>query len=256
MLKYTDDIKRYELKYTISEEQASEIRDYIKNICTLDRHVCPGENGYVINTVYFDTMDLKFYHDAKLRRFNRYKTRVRFYGIQPSKRIWTEIKYRSGNIIWKRRSSVSTEHWPGLLEPEIAGIGQPVIKDRIDTFEDLVSWGCAQPTLHVRYFREPYVTDLEEYGRLTFDRCVCCRHAENSYNLEYDERNMIYIDDPVNTRDEDSRVILEIKTGTNIPAWIIDLIRKFNLRQRHYSKYCYGIESTMGPCPGSRKSIF
>ena len=37
-------IRRYELKYTITESMASEIRDYISNICSLDPNVPPGES--------------------------------------------------------------------------------------------------------------------------------------------------------------------------------------------------------------------
>jgi hypothetical protein len=256
MLKTTDDIKRYELKYAVTEETASEIREYIKDICTLDKHVLPGADGYIINTLYFDTLDLRLYHDAKLRRLNRYKTRVRYYGIQPTESIWTEIKYRSGNIIWKRRCRVPLDYWPKLFEPELTKRRQPVIRERLDTFDDLVIWNCEQPTLHVRYYREPYVTELEEYGRLTFDRKICCAPAENTCHLEYNEQDMIYFDDAVNSREDDSMVILEIKVGTYIPEWVIELIRKFNLRQRPYSKYCYGIDSMMGFCPDRRNPIF
>ncbi|MBN1350108.1 hypothetical protein JXJ21_11905 [candidate division KSB1 bacterium] len=46
MLKNLDEIKRYELKYTITEELALQIRDYIKNICTLDKHVKSGEYSH------------------------------------------------------------------------------------------------------------------------------------------------------------------------------------------------------------------
>ncbi|MBN1558707.1 VTC domain-containing protein, partial [candidate division KSB1 bacterium] len=70
--------KRYELKYTITEELAAEIRAYIENICTMDKHVPPGEQGYIVNNLYFDTPDLKFYYDTKFRKLTRYKMRARF----------------------------------------------------------------------------------------------------------------------------------------------------------------------------------
>jgi hypothetical protein len=256
MLKYTDDIRRYELKYTVSEEVACAIREYVKDICTYDKHVLPGTDGYIINTLYFDTPDLRLYHHAKIRRLNRYKTRVRYYGLQPAEDLWTEVKYRSGNVIWKRRCRVPLEFWPKLIEPELTTLQQPIIKDRLDTFDELVLWLGAQPTLHVRYFREPYVTELEDYGRITFDRRICCAPAEDTYHLEYNEQDMIYFDDAFHTREDDSLVVLEIKVCTSIPKWIIELIHKFNLKQRPYSKYCYGIESIMGFFPDSRNSVF
>ncbi len=256
MSKELSEIKRYELKYTITEELAAEIREYIKNICTLDTHVPPGETGYIVNNFYFDTPDLKFYYDTKFRKLTRYKPRARFYGEKATDLIWPEIKYRNASVIWKRRYCIPIEEWPDVFNPGLADQRQPTIKDQLDTFDDLVYWYGAQPVLHVRYFREPYVTELEEYGRVTFDRFLCCRPTHGSIDLSYHEDEMIYYDDPVNARADDSPVILEIKVETLIPIWAIELIRKFKLQQRGFSKYCYGIDSIMGAGEDGRISIF
>ena len=242
MLNDVNDIKRYELKYLISEELAWQIRDYIKNICSLDKHVPPGLNGYVVNNFYFDTPDLKFYYDTKFRKLTRYKPRARFYGDQASDFIWLEIKYRNSSIIWKKRSRIPVDLWPNLFTERESNNYEPVCKNQIDAFNDLVYWYNAQPVLHVRYFREPYVTELDDYGRVTFDRRLCCRSLKGSCDLEYDESDMIYYDDPVTSKNYDSVVLLEIKVETLIPAWAIELIQMFNLTQRSYSKYCYGID--------------
>jgi hypothetical protein len=258
-LEMTEDlseIKRCELKYTITEGLAVQIREYIKNICTLDKHVQPGESGYIVNNLYFDTPDLKFYYDTKFRKLTRYKPRARFYGAQATDVIWPEIKYRNASVIWKRRYCIPIEHWQDLHIPEIKYQRQPLIKNQLDTFDDIIFWHGAQPVLHVRYFREPYETELEEYGRITFDRQLCCRPTNGSIELAYNEQDLLYYDDPVNSRDDDSPVILEIKVETLIPIWAIELIRKFNLKQRGFSKYCYGIDSILGYCENGRNSIF
>ena len=115
----------------------------------------------------------------------------------------------------------------------------------MDTFDEIIYWYSAQPILHVRYFREPYVSDLESYGRVTFDRNLCCRPTNGSIDLDYDERDLLYYDDPISSHNYDSPVLLEIKVEKQVPAWAIELIRKFNLMQRPYSKYCYGLDSIM-----------
>ena len=250
------EIVRYELKYAITEELAAQIREYIKNICTLDTHVPPGEQGYIVNNLYFDTPDLKFYYDTKFRKLTRYKARARFYGEKATDFIWPEIKYRNASVIWKRRYSIPIERWPELFNPGNTDKRQPIVKSQLDTFDDLVFWYKAQPTLHVRYFREPYVTELEDYGRVTFDRQLCCRPTNGSIELAYHEQDLFYYDDPVNSRDYDSPVILEIKVETLVPVWAIKLIRKFDLKQRGFSKYCYGMDSILGYCENGRISIF
>jgi hypothetical protein len=255
-LKDLSEIKRYELKYTITEELAAEIREHIKNICTLDIHVPPGEQGYIVNNLYFDTPDLKFYHDTKFRKQTRYKPRARFYGAKATDFIWPEIKYRNASVIWKRRYHLLIECWPDLFDHEKTEQKQTILKEQLDTFDDIIYWYGAQPTLHVRYFREPYVTELKEYGRVTFDRQLCCRPTHGSIELAYHEQDMLYYDDPVTSKKDDSPVILEIKIETLIPIWVIELIRKFNLKQRGFSKYCYGIDSILGYSDDGRISIF
>jgi len=240
-----NDIRRYELKYTIDEKLASEIRDYVKNICTLDAHVPSGDRGYIVNNLYFDTSDLKFYYDTKFRKLTRYKARARYYGATATECIWPEIKYRNASVIWKRRYSIPVYQWPSLFQISENRQTPASIKEGLDTFENIVYWHNAQPVLHVRYFREPYVTELETYGRVTFDRWLCCRPTNGSIELNYNEQDMLYYDDPVTSRGSDSPVILEIKVETLVPEWAIDLIHTFNLMQRGFSKYCYGIDRLM-----------
>ncbi|MBN1998349.1 polyphosphate polymerase domain-containing protein [candidate division KSB1 bacterium] len=250
------EIRRYELKYTITEEQAVGIREYIKNFCTLDSHVPDGENSYIVNNLYFDTPDLLFYYDTKFRKVTRYKSRARFYGLQASDRIWPEVKYRRASVIWKHRYSVPIDQWPKIFSPRESDHKQPHFKEQLDSFDDLIYWYGAQPKLHVRYVREPYVTDLEEYGRITFDRELCYRATRDSIDLAYREEDMIYYDDPATAMCEFAPVILEIKVERLVPVWAVELIRKFNLIQRGFSKYCYGIDYILGYCEDGRNSIF
>jgi len=248
-------IRRYELKYTITESMAAEIRDYISNICTLDEHVPPGETGYIVNSLYFDTPDLRFYTDTKFRKMTRYKLRSRFYGEKISDTIWPEIKYRHASIIWKIRYQLPVDKWYELLDPEQQRPLKSEIKSRIDRFEDLIYWYNASSVSHVRYFREPYVTTLENYGRITFDRQLSYRSLDGSVDLNFDEGDMIYYDDPVTTISAQSFVLLEIKVETLVPLWVTKMIKKFNLMQRPFSKYCYSIDNYHHNVPSDRISV-
>ena len=237
--------RRYELKYTIDESMAFEIKDYIKDICTIDKFVPEGEKGYVVNNLYFDTTDLRFYNDTKFRKPTRFKPRARYYGNKATNFIWPEIKYRNASVIWKRRYKIPIERWPELFLIEDKESAPSVINDQLDTFDEIIYWYNAEPILHVRYFREPYVSDLETYGRVTFDRNLCCRPTNGSIGLDYDERDLLYYDDPISSHNYDSPVLLEIKVEKQVPVWATELIRKFSLMQRPYSKYCYGLDSIL-----------
>ncbi len=238
-------LKRYELKYTITENLASEIRDFIQDIFTKDKNVPPGESGYIVNNLYFDTPNYQFYYDTKFRKLTRYKPRVRYYGKKADGLIWPEIKFRNVNTIWKQRFSMPAEEWHGLTILHENGSKNSTFKSQLETFQDVIYWHQAEPILHVQYHREPYVTELESYGRITLDRHLRCRNLHGEIGLDYDDQEMCYYDDPITSKSADSLVVLEIKVETMVPYWTVELIRKFKLVQRGYSKYCYGIDSIL-----------
>ena len=235
-------IRRYELKYLVTEEQASAIREHVQGFCSLDSHSSPELGGYVVNNLYLDTPDLRFYWDVKFRRLTRVKTRLRYYGRRLKDSVWLELKYRQGSIIWKVRRRIAAEQWPGVLEPSVASTELPRFQDGSMSFEDVASLLGVEPVLHARYFREPWVSDIDDYGRVTIDRRLTGRMANGSYGLECEDRDLSYYDDPVTMGEVDSRVLLEIKVERMVPEWAIRLIRRFGLVQRGFSKYCYVID--------------
>ena len=143
--------------------------------------------------------------------------------------------FRHNTVTWKRRTPFDAGDWPALLEA-------PPAASRPGTFVEAVPLYGAVPILHVRYRREPYVSDIDAYGRVTFDRGMRYRLARGDHGLWVDDGAMAYYDDPVSARSPDSPVVLEIKTETLVPSWAVDLVRRFSLLQRGYSKYCYAVD--------------
>ena len=87
----------------------------------IDKFVPEGERGYIVNNLYFDTTDLRFYNDTKFRKPTRFKPRARYYGNKATNFIWPEIKYRNASVIWKRRYKIPIERWPELFLTEDKG---------------------------------------------------------------------------------------------------------------------------------------
>lgn len=235
-------VRRYELKYTINESLAAAIRDYIQSIFSLDKHADPQKRGYIVNNMYMDTPGLRFYYDTKFRKLTRFKSRIRYYGSKPDDFAMLELKHRHNTIIWKKRRKIPIESWPAVLDVVPSDRRVWKISGPPETFEQVHQVFGTIPILHVRYFREPYVSDIDPYGRVTFDRSLRCRLAHGSYDLAAPDEQMVYYDDPITTRCADSPVVLEIKTETFVPFWAVDIIRRFELMQRGYSKYCYVID--------------
>ena len=216
----TDDlnrIRRYELKYLVTEEQAAAIREFIRPIFALDSHIPPGESGYTVNNLYLDTPDLRFYQDVKLRKLTRRKPRVRYYGQSPEEGIWLEVKNKQGRTVWKHRRRVALAEWPDVLRVPRGPAGADTPPGLLRTFEDVTQLCGAEPVLHVRYFREPWVSQVDDYGRVTFDRRLRCRLANGSLDLRAEEPAMEFYDDALTGGAWGSLVVLEIKVEPKVP---------------------------------------
>jgi hypothetical protein len=235
-------IRRYERKYLVTPEQADRIRRFLKPYFKLDAFTDEALGGYTINNVYLDTLDLSFYRDTKERRLRRFKPRMRYYGAAPDAGLWLEVKNKLGDIVWKHRRRVDASEWPGVLDARPETRTDVVARFGPQTFEDVVGLYPVVPMLHVRYFREAWVSEIDSYGRVTFDTRLRCRAANLSPQLGPLEHDLDFYDDAITTTAADSMMLLEVKTETLVPWWALAIARNAELWQRGFSKYCYGIE--------------
>ena len=229
-------IRRYEAKYTITEDTARAIREWIRPVFSPDAHADPATGAYTVNNLYLDTPDRRFYLDTKLRKRRRFKLRVRYYGPEPDDFLVLEVKSRDDRIVWKRRDAVDAARWPDVLGEVPAGGGRP------DSFLDLATLCGATPVLHVRYTREPWVSDVDDYGRVTFDRELRYRLCYGAWEMATDEGDLVLYDDPVTARSGGSPIVLEVKTETWVPPWAQALVQRFDLVQSGFSKYCFPLD--------------
>ncbi len=247
-------IHRYELKYTVTEQQAAEIRDYIQPLFSLDANVASERGSYTVNSVYMDTPGLRFYHDTRFRQLLRFKLRIRYYGTDAVKFATLEVKYRHSRTVWKARDRIAMAEWPAVLEIAKCDRTSPEYGAMPRSLVELHHLYGTEPVLHLRYSREPFVSEVDAYGRITFDRAMRYRLMRGSYDLLGNEGEMNYYDDAITAQWAESPVVMEIKTEPLVPFWAIDLIKRFSLVQRGYSKYRYVI----GHClerAGSRNDI-
>lgn len=238
-------IHRYELKYTVTEELAAEIRQFIQPLFTLDANLPAEQAHYTVNSVYMDTPGLRFYNDTRLRQLLRFKPRVRYYGTGQAGAATLEVKYRHSRTVWKVRERIATSEWPGVLQVAREDRTSPRHETMPRSFVDLHHLYGTEPVLHVRYEREPYVSEVDAYGRITFDRAMRYRLMSGSYDLWSRDEEMSYYDDEVTAQWAGSPVVVEIKTESLVPFWALDLVKRFSLVQRGYSKYRYVIDSCL-----------
>ncbi|MFC1584605.1 VTC domain-containing protein [Fibrobacterota bacterium] len=241
-------LERYEIKFVIPWSLVEPISSFAETFCTLDKYSERSHDKfYRVNNLYLDTPYLLFLRNRMDDCENRFNMRIRSYGNHPQLPYFLEIKQKRAEKMLKYRSRVYEENWYELFGPHQYDPGpvsdEKELRNR-NLFKRLVYSYNAGPKVLTQYRRKAYVSDCEEYARLTFD--INLRYmAEERYNLCPVEDRMVSCDHEVNFTPH-CNVILELKSYTShVPLWMMDLIRAFDLQSRGFSKYAAGMEAVM-----------
>ncbi len=242
-----DIVSRYESKYIIPRGMVAEIRDFIQPFFKPDPNTKGFPPEYQITTLQLDNDKYALHYMKDDERDERFKLRVRTYGEIGSSPVFAEIKAKFAGTIVKTRAAVPFSEWNESL---IFGERVPnCFKNEQQEIDFLnfkrVTWEMgAKPMALVRYIRESYVGTVDGYARLTFDRKL-----EYQVTSSWDDfgRSGIW-------RSMDSQiaqgqglpysgVVMEVKTLSYMPVWVLDLVQRFNLRRSGNCKYSTAIWS-------------
>ena len=240
-----DLVTRYESKYIIPRESIAELRDFIAPFCMPDpyAHGCPPE--YTITTLQLDTHDYALHYAKEWEALSRFKLRVRTYGAIGSAPVFAEVKAKLDATIVKSRVTIPFGVWGKEL---LFGVKLPECfkseRQEIDflQFKRLVWELGAQPMLLVRYIRESYVGSVDRYARVTFDRKLQYQMTDSwtDFGRSGKWRGM----DSTEAQGFGlpySGVVMEVKTLSHTPMWVMDMVERFQLRKSGNCKYSTAI---------------
>jgi len=243
-------LDRYELKFGIPRELTEPISEFASVYCSLDNYSLKSEKGfYRVNNLYLDSPGYLFLRKRMEGAENRFNMRVRSYGDHPTMPYFLEIKQKVGGVVRKYRATVRDEEWykvyiePGFESRE-KDDAPSEIKNR-ELFERTIFTYNVSPKVLTQYLRKAYISDVDDYARVTFDTDLRFM-PESEYNLHPEESEMISCDAET-VFPPGCSVILELKCYTSqVPLWMIDLIRYFDLQRMSFSKYMTGIIQVLG----------
>ncbi len=239
-------IDRREYKYLIDEDTAARVREAIAPFCVLDGFAeARADRRYIIDSLYFDTPDLRLFRANEHEVADRFKARARTYPESATAPVFFEIKRRIGDVIAKTRGRVSRDHWAEALER--ARVPQddrcpPRDRPAVERFFALAWRYHLRPVVLVRYEREPWMSVIDSYARVTFDYHVRSQaidrltfdHAPNAWRAS---------DHPEANRADRSLIILELKFTTHVPMWLVHIVERFDLWRQSFSKYGTSVQA-------------
>jgi hypothetical protein len=227
-------IERYELKYRIPPALVEPIRAALSPYVRPDSASAHGP--YTISSLYLDTANRSFYGQTMEQAAYRFKLRIRRYRTGP---YFIECKARNKDVIVKTRVAFPAEAWPAIvLAPDgERHVRSPRDLENLRVFTRKMRATGAMPNVIVRYEREAFVSTVDDYARVTFDRALSA-HAPRGWDVLVDGPGWLPADTPDRFGLPISGVVLELKCTTGVPLWMSDLVRRFGLVRTGFSKFC------------------
>jgi len=228
---------RFELKYLITLQQAEKFKSALKAYLIPDEH--GNNNGrYTLNSLYFDSPDLRCYWEKEYGLRFRRKLRIRRYEtddpLTEETPIFIEIKQRVDRVTQKRRTILTYGDALRLCNdrkfPECASEDQSPIEE---IYVFLWQYNL-RPVSIVRYDRQTFIGSEYDIGlRVTFDTSLSFQTHRLHLHEEPSSLPML----------SPNLVVMEIKVNERMPIWLTELIADHNLQMVHISKYCHSIEA-------------
>lgn len=233
--------KRYEFKYLLKNDVASQIEENINNFMRLDPFADSQiEKSYFVRSQYFENSLLTNFYEKVDGMRVRHKYRIRTYDrfSSQSNPIFLEKKGRKLERTMKGRISLSIDALDLIYKEDFSSLMEMFPKsDFIEGFVFDYKRKILKPSVMIDYTRTPYVSDFDTNFRLTFDRNIrVC--------LPYGDQSVFSLPDNQFWKDVNSGFCtLEVKFLRRFPPWFRRIIQNFNLRRLSISKFSTGIEA-------------
>ncbi|RNE48276.1 polyphosphate polymerase domain-containing protein [Corynebacterium alimapuense] len=239
---------RFEIKYLVAEEDIPRLRDSLTQ--RLDFDPLSPEGGYRVESLYFDSPDLRFYYEKIEGLKFRRKLRIRRYGdgvATADSQVSVEIKQRVNKVTQKRRLNLGFADAMALCDASGESVGYqalpedliPKLPERdhalVNEISAFVVNNRLRPIATTTYKREAFAgKDAESGARVTIDHGVSGR-----------DRDFLLGDpDAENRPTVDQRfAVVEIKADERVPFWLTDLTAHHGMSVIRMSKYCNSVEA-------------
>jgi hypothetical protein len=229
--------KRREMKYIMNKERYDHIREYMSKWMNLDEF-CIGGKFYTIANIYYDTEDNNIIRQSVAKPKYKEKLRLRAYGVPTmDSKVYLEIKKKYRGIVYKRRVTPNLKQaYEFINTREIPDLGEKPKYVQQQVYKELqhtLNFYNPLPALYLAYDRIAYFGKPEEEGgpgrglRISFDFNVRTRRENTGLELGDHGEPLL---------DEDT-FVMEVKSGSLLPRWLLDYFAEHGMRRGSISKY-------------------
>jgi len=228
-----DQAGRYEIKFVLPFREMDEIRHSISKLLEPDPN--NEENGYKVLSLYYDSPDLVWFWDKVEGERIRTKMRLRIYpknGLENVQTGYVELKLKTGHLVNKKRFNLDIEQAIALCSGDQAETVRDSDKLFCEEIEALVRTLSLRPTAVTTYKRIAYTSgETHQRLRVTFDSF--CKGRVNELDILSDAPSFSFLSEDMG--------VMELKTGSSIPGWLLGILQSNRLRINRMSKYCTAV---------------
>lgn len=231
-----------EYKYLIPVSAFSQIKKEMLPYLILDKHAEHKKNkDYTVRSIYYDTLQLRYYFEKIEGLKVRKKVRIRVYDHYfPEIIAFLEIKHKNEGFVCKIRSQLLLKNIDKFFETHNAekfiiysdNDGRAVNDARM--FLYYFNQENLRPTLLVTYEREPFYYKFDRNLRITFDKNLRFLPFAN-HQILFEENKLL----PA----LNNKIIIEMKFFQTLPLWLTNILSRYGLQRMALSKYTLCLEA-------------
>jgi len=230
---------RYEFKYFLEGERLARVTKVFDNYLSRDEH-CGDTGDYPIRSVYFDSPDMRWFHEKRNGLEKGFKYRLRAYSHLSSgfaSPLYLELKGRDGNLVIKHRVRLPEQEFLHGLKGGAGWLRDLLYRTSLDNSvaERFIAQSFRYrlfPSVITDYTRAAWEDHTNPDFRATIDT------ASTAWRTSWEglPRGI-----PVHLLRGGG--IVEIKFRYRIPFWFQRLVREMELRRISFSKFQRAVEA-------------
>ncbi len=232
---FQENFSRYEFKYPMTADTMTAMMQ------DLAPYTAPDGNGdeqgfYTISSIYFDNGFLECYYETINNDAYRQKVRLRGYNtVREEDPVFFEIKAKINGLVQKRRVRMSLPHAMAFAEA--------CVEQNEEAVPD--EYPCSNPQI-LRELKHVIVSNgLKPVNVVSYERLALFALEDPELRITFDYRIRTRADhldltagNGGNLAAPEDVVVLEVKSGNNLPFWLVRILAKYHCRNQTFSKYC------------------